>query len=113
LFLKSGRSYVLRQVSVASRKLGRSLHLTSSHDFPIFGTAAADASGRVHSVWQGRGLRYRRTNRAGSRLERTRILVGGRGAFFNLAVSAGSNGRGWVAWDSNGQNKTVRAIATR
>jgi hypothetical protein len=113
LFEKSGKSYVLRRVDLAGRKLGRSLHLTSSHDFPIFGTASADASGRIHSAWQGRGLRYRRTNRAGSKLERVRTLVGGRGSFFNLAVSAGSNGRGWVAWDSNGSNKTVRAIATR
>jgi hypothetical protein len=27
-------------------------------------------------------------------------------------VGAGANGRGWVAWDSYGPNKTVRAIVT-
>jgi hypothetical protein len=30
----------------------------------------------------------------------------------DLAVGAGANGRGWVAWDANGPNKTVRAIVT-
>ena len=39
-----------------------------------------------------------------------RLVTGS--SFFNLSVGAGANGRGWVAWDSNGPNKTVRAIVT-
>ena len=60
---------------------------------------------------QGRGLRYRRTSKSATRLEGSHWLVAGNG-FFDLAVGAGANGRGWVAWDSNGPNKTVRAIVT-
>jgi hypothetical protein len=109
LFLKSGRRYVLRRVSTTTAKLGRTLGVTSS-TFPIFGTAAGDAGGRIHAVWQERGLRYRRTTKSASRLERAHRLVLGSG-FFNLAIAAGANSRGWVAWDSNGENRTVRAIA--
>jgi hypothetical protein len=32
---------------------------------------------------------------------------------FPLALILSLAGRGWVTWDSNGPNKTVRAIATR
>jgi hypothetical protein len=39
----------------------------------------------------------------------TRRLATGSG-FFDLAVGAGPSGRGWVAWDSNGPNRTVRAV---
>ena len=109
LLVKSGSRYVLRRVDTTRARLGKTLALTG-RAFPIFGTASADASGRIHAAWvQGRALRYRRTNKSASRLERTHRLVGGSG-FFDLAVGAGANGRGWVAWDSNGPNKTVRAI---
>jgi hypothetical protein len=90
-------------------RVGRTLVLTG-RNFPIFGTASADPSGRVHAAWvQGRALRYRRTTERASRLERTRVLTHG-ASYFDLAIGAGTNGRGWVAWDANGPNKTVRAI---
>jgi hypothetical protein len=74
------------------------------------GVANADPSGRVHATWvQGRALRYRRTSKSASRLERTHVLTHG-ASYFDLAVAAGANGRGWVTWDANGPNKTVRAI---
>jgi hypothetical protein len=111
LLVGSGRRYVLRRVDTTKARLGRTLVLTP-RDFPIFGTASADPSGRIHTAWvQGSALRYRRTSKSASRLEGTHILVH-RGSFFNLVVGAGANGRGWVTWDSNGSNKTVRAILT-
>jgi hypothetical protein len=109
LLINASRRYVLRKIDTAKARVGRTLVLTP-RDFPIFGTASADPTGRVHTAWvQGRALRYRRTSASGSRLERTHVLVK-RGTFFDLAVGAGRNGRGWVAWDGNGPNKTVRAI---
>ena len=107
----TGRRYVLRRIDTTKARLGRTLVLTG-RNFPIFGTASADAGGRIHAAWvQGRGLRYRRTSKSATRLEGSHRLVAGNG-FFDLAVGAGANGRGWVAWDSNGPNKTVRAIVT-
>jgi hypothetical protein len=109
LLVLSGRRYVLRRVDTTKVRLGRTLALTS-RSFPIFGTASADPAGRIHAAWvQGRALRYRRTSKSAARLEGSHRLVTG-GSFFNLSVGAGANGRGWVAWDSNGPNKTVRAI---
>jgi hypothetical protein len=100
---------VLRKIDTTRARLGRTLVLTP-RNFPIFGTASADPSGRVHSTWvQGRALRYRRTSKSASRLERTHVLTHG-ASYFDLAVAAGATGRGWVAWDANGPNKTVRAI---
>jgi hypothetical protein len=109
LLVLSGRRYVLRRIDTTKSRLGRTLALTS-RSFPIFGTAEADASGRIHAAWvQGRALRYRRTSKSATRLERAHVLVSG-SSFFDLAIGAGANGRGWVAWDANGPNKTVRAI---
>lgn len=109
LLVGSGRRYVLRKIDTTRARLGRTLVLTP-RNFPIFGTASADPSGRVHATWvQGRALRYRRTSKSASRLERTHVLTHG-ASYFDLAVAAGANGRGWVAWDANGPNKTVRAI---
>lgn len=108
LFMKTGQRYVLRSVSTKTAKVGRTLAVTPS-TFPIFGTAAGDAGGRIHVVWQERGLRYRQTTRTATRLQRTRLLAAGSG-FFDLALAAGTNGHGWVAWDSNASNRTVRAI---
>ncbi len=109
LLVGSGRRYVLRRVVTTGARLGRTLVLTG-RNFPIFGTASADPSGRIHAAWvQGRALRYRRTSKSASRLERTHVLASG-ASYFNLVIGAGANGRGWVAWDSNGPNKTVRAI---
>jgi len=109
LLVGSGRRYTLRRIDTAKARLGRTLALTP-RNFPIFGTASADPSGRVHAAWvQGVALRYRRTSKSASRLERQHVLARG-SSYFNLAVGAGTNGRGWVAWDGNGPNKTVRAI---
>ena len=111
LLVLTGRRYVLRRIDTTKARLGRTLVLTG-RNFPIFGTASADAGGRIHAAWvQGRALRYRRTSKSATRLEGSHRLVAGNG-FFDLAVGAGANGRGWVAWDSNGPNKTVRAIVT-
>ena len=100
---------MLRRIDTTKARLGRTLDLTS-RSFPIFGIAEADASGRIHAAWvQGRALRYRRMSKSAARLEGSHRLVSGSG-FFDLSVGAGANGRGWVAWDSNGPNKTVRAI---
>ena len=111
LLVLTGRRYVLRRIDMTKARLGRTLVLTG-RNFPIFGTASADAGGRIHAAWvQGRALRYRRTSKSAARLEGSHRLVAGNG-FFDLAIGAGANGRGWVAWDSNGPNKTVRAIVT-
>ena len=109
LLVGSGRRYVLRRIDTTRARLGRTLALTP-RTFPIFGTASADPSGRIHAAWvQGRALRYRRTNKSASRMERTHVLARG-SSYFNLVIGAGASGRGWVAWDANGPNKTVRAI---
>jgi hypothetical protein len=111
LLVGSNRRYTLRKVDTSKARLGRTLALTP-RDFPIFGTASADPSGRVEAAWvQGRALRYRRTSKSATRLEGTHVLTHG-ASYFDLSVGAGASGRGWVAWDANGPNKTVRAIVT-
>jgi hypothetical protein len=95
----------------ANGRLGKP-SAVSEPGFPIFGTIAQDAGGRVHAAWQGdKGLTYRVSKATGRNYGKARRLSP-KFDYYNLTVAANAKGKAVVAYDSNKENGRVGGFTT-